>query len=118
VYFNVRKRDAGKSKYTLGKMLSLGVIGTTSFSIVPIRIITLIGLIVFLLSLFMGIDVVIMHLNANTIPGWASTLIPIYFIGGIQVLSMGVIGEYVAKTYMEPKKRPRYIIEKQSERGK
>jgi glycosyltransferase involved in cell wall biosynthesis len=107
------QRFAGESKYPISKMLSLAVDGITSFSVTPLRVIALMGLLVFIGTLFMSAWVLWTKFVSNTgIPGWASSVLPIYFIGGIQLLSIGVLGEYVAKTYMETKKRPRFIIEK------
>jgi glycosyltransferase involved in cell wall biosynthesis len=107
-------RFAGESKYPLKAMLSLAIQGVTSFSTVPLRIITVLGLLVSLLSVGITAWALLARLLAdNVVPGWTSTVVPIYFLGGIQLLSMGILGEYLAKTYMETKRRPRYIIEKQ-----
>ena len=114
VYFDVKDRFAGESKYTLSKMLGFAIDGITSFSVTPIRIISVIGFLVFFLSVAMGLYVFGAYLFTNdAVPGWASTVLPIYFIGGMQILSLGVIGEYVGKIYKETKKRPRYFIEKE-----
>ena len=95
-------------------MLALAVDGITSFSTVPLRFIAIIGLLVFLMSIMMTIWVLYVRLFTHSaIPGWASSVIPIYFIGGIQLLSIGIVGQYVAKIYLEVKRRPRYCIEKQ-----
>ena len=100
VYFDVKDRFAGESKYTLSKMLGFAIDGITSFSITPLRIITVIGFLVFLLSVIMGLYVFSAYLFTNdAVPGWASTVLPIYFIGGVQILSLGVIGEYIGKIY-------------------
>lgn len=113
VYFDVKDRFAGESKYTLSKMLGFAIDGITSFSVTPLRIISVIGFLVFLLSVIMGLYVFSAYLFTNdAVPGWASTVLPIYFIGGVQILSLGVIGEYIGKIYKETKKRPRYFIEK------
>lgn len=112
IYFDVKDRHAGESKYTLTKMLSLAWSGISSLSIKPLRLITLIGALAFIFSFFMGGYVLYVSLfTDNAIPGWASTLFPIYFIGGIQVLSIGIVGEYIGKIYLEVKARPRFIIE-------
>lgn len=108
----VKKRYAGKSKFSTSKMLTMALDGITSFSIIPIRIITFAGCFVFLVSCIMGFYALITYILGKTIPGWASTVIPIYFLGGIQILSIGFIGEYIGKTYIETKRRPRYIIDK------
>lgn len=110
VYYKREERIAGESHYPLKKMLALAIDGITSLSIRPIRIITGLGLCVSLLS-FLGIFwSVISYYMGNTISGWASTICIICFMSGVQLLSLGVIGEYVGKTYMETKRRPRYII--------
>jgi len=112
VYFDVKDRFAGESKYTLSKMLSFAIDGITSFSIVPLRIISFLGFIIFLLSFIMGLYILEISLfTNNAVPGWASTVLPIYFIGGIQLLSIGIVGEYIGKIYNETKRRPRYFIE-------
>jgi len=113
VYHQVKARVAGQSKYTLKKMLDFAFNGITSFSIVPIRIITFLGFGIFLFSLGMTLFVVFAYLFFKTVPGWASILLPIYFIGGVQLLSLGLIGEYIGKIYLETKRRPRYIVEEE-----
>ena len=114
VYFDVKDRFAGESKYTLSKMLGFAIDGITSFSVTPLRIISVIGFLVFFLSVVMGLYVFGAYLfNNDAVPGWASTVLPIYFIGGVQILSLGVMGEYIGKIYKETKKRPRYFIEKE-----
>lgn len=112
VYYNRAERFAGISKYPLRKMLAFAIEGVTSFSVVPLRLITLLGFIVSLFSFAMIVYVLYGRVVLHTvIPGWASSVVPIYFLGGIQLLSMGIIGEYVSKIYLESKRRPRYIIE-------
>jgi glycosyltransferase involved in cell wall biosynthesis len=107
------ERFAGESKYPLHKMLSLAIQGITSFSPAPLRIIAGLGLFVSCVSLLLIIWAVAVRIyNPAAVPGWASSVIPIYFIGGIQLLSMGVVGEYVAKIYLETKRRPRFFIER------
>jgi glycosyltransferase involved in cell wall biosynthesis len=105
-------RLAGESKYSLGKMVALAVEGVTAFSTMPLRYITLLGFLVSLLSFLLGLwaFVAAVFLN-NTIPGWASTVIPIYLICGVQMICLGIMGEYIGKTYLETKRRPRFIIE-------
>jgi glycosyltransferase involved in cell wall biosynthesis len=116
VYYERTTRFAGTSKYPLKRMLALALDGVTSFSIVPLRVITILGFFVFLVSSLMGIWVLIGALLTDAmVPGWASTILPIYFLGGIQVLCIGVLGEYIGKIYNESKQRPRYIIEKTTE---
>lgn len=113
VYYDRGERFAGESKYPLRKMLALAWNGVTSFSATPLRFITAMGFIIALASLAVTAWAVGVRLFGDSaVPGWASTVIPLYFLGGIQLLSMGMIGEYVAKTYSESKRRPRYQIEK------
>ena len=92
-------------------MFRLALDGITSFSAVPLRLVSVIGMAVFLISLGMtGWVLWIRLFTSRAIPGWASSVIPIYFLGGIQLLCLGVIGEYLAKGYIETKRRPRYLI--------
>jgi len=113
VKYDRAERFAGVSKYPLRKMLAFAAEGVTSFSIVPLRMITVLGFVVSLFSFAMIIFVVYGTLVMNAaLPGWASTVVPVYFLGGIQLLSIGILGEYVAKIYLETKGRPRYFIEK------
>jgi len=113
VYYEVLPRKAGKSKYSMNKMVSLALDGITSFSPFPLRIITLAGLFVAMMSFLVGIGNIIVRLFTDlTIAGWTSIVVPIYFLGGIQLLSIGIIGEYISKIYLETKKRPRFVIEK------
>ena len=113
VKYDRAERFAGVSKYPLRKMLTFAAEGITSFSIVPLRLITLFGFLVsgfsFAMILFIIYGTVVLQ---AVIPGWASSVVPIYFLGGIQLLSIGILGEYVAKIYLETKQRPRYFIEK------
>jgi len=114
VYYTRKDRFAGVTKYPLGKMLRFALDGIASFSIRPLRLITVVGFVLFLLSLVGIVWVVIeKFILGNAVQGWASTLVSIYFIGGIQVMSLGVIGEYVGRTFQESKGRPRYIIDKE-----
>lgn len=104
------KRLAGESKYPLKKMLGLAIDGITSLSIKPLRMITSLGFITSILSFIAIIWIIISHIAAKTVPGWASLASIVCFLGGIQLLSIGIIGEYVGKNYLESKRRPRYII--------
>lgn len=107
------ERFAGESKYPLRKMLGLAWDGITSFSTTPLRWITVLGLMVAFLSFAIGLWALwVALILQKAIPGWASTVIPIYFLGGVQFVATGIIGEYIAKVYMETKRRPRYVIEK------
>ena len=112
IYQNRSSRQQGIEKYTLRKMLSLAWTGITSFSIAPLRLMLLTGLVIFILSLCIGMWVLWAKFTDATVPGWASTVLPIYFIGGIQLLATGLLGEYVGKIYMEAKSRPLYLIDK------
>ena len=110
VYYERNERLAGESHYPLKKMIALAVNGITSLSIKPIRIITMFGFAVSLISFVMIIWSLCSFFTGNTVSGWASTMIVILFMGGVQMLSLGVIGEYVGRTYLETKHRPRFII--------
>lgn len=113
VSYKRSERMSGKSKYTLRKMLSLALEGVTSFSVTPLRIITGFGLLVFVFSISMILYVLSIKMFTNTaVPGWASTVLPIYLLGGIQIFCIGIIGEYIGRIYREVKARPRYIIER------
>ena len=112
VYYDRAERFAGESKYPLRKMLAFAWQGITSFSAVPLRLITTIGVLVSFASFGVTLWALFVALFTSlTVPGWASTVLPIYFLGGIQLLCIGIIGEYVAKIYMETKRRPRYFIQ-------
>lgn len=111
VKYERAERLAGESKYPLKKMLSLAWEGITSLSIQPIRIITWLGLIIFLVSLVMIIYSLISFFVGAAVSGWASTLCSIWALGGLQLLAIGIIGEYIGKIYMETKRRPRFIVE-------
>ena len=110
VYYERHERLAGKSHYPLAKMLGLAFDGITSLSIKPIRMIAAIGAIMSFLSFIGIIWAVVDRFMGNTVPGWASTVVIIFLTCGLQMLSLGVIGEYIGKIYMESKHRPRYII--------
>ena len=109
VPFNVRRRGAGTSKHNFRKLFSLALDGITSFSIVPLRLVTLFGILVFLFSVLMTLFYLYHKFAGHTPPGWAGTIIPIYFLGGVQIMFLGVVGEYIGKIYQETKARPRYI---------
>lgn len=112
VVYERNERFAGESKYPLKKMLSFAFDGITSFSVKPIRIITTIGSIIFVISALFFMYSLIMKFLGRTIVGWTSIVCSIWMIGGIQLLCLGVIGEYIGKIYNEVKARPKYIIEK------
>ena len=111
VYFDVKERQAGVSKYTPGKMLRFAIDGITSFSIRPIRLITLAGFIMFIFSLISVIQTIYEYFVGKTLPGFASIYCAVWFIGSLQLMAIGIIGEYIGRIYMETKKRPRYHIE-------
>jgi polyisoprenyl-phosphate glycosyltransferase len=112
VQYGRAERFAGESKYPFKKMLALALDGITSFTAFPLTFIAMLGLMLSAASLLMIAWVLWIKLVAGSaIPGWASSVIPIYFLGGIQLLSIGVLGEYVAKIYFETKLRPKYFIE-------
>lgn len=112
VYYKRTERIAGKSKYSLGKMLGLALDGITSFSIAPIRLIMNLGLIIVLIALFLLIYAFIQKARGNTVSGWSSLIISIWAMGGVQLICISVIGEYVGKIFKEVKRRPRFTIEK------
>lgn len=110
VYYERQERFAGKSKYPLKKMLNFAWDGITSFSIKPLRFICSLGFIILFISIIIMIYSLIRKVSGNTIDGWTFLNISIWFIGGLQMISLGIIGEYVGKMYNETKARPRYII--------
>lgn len=113
IYYDENLKTNRKSRYTKIKMLELAIDGITSYSIVPLRILSALGFLTVIFSLIMIFYVFYVKLFLNTkAPGWASTVLPIYFIGGINLFFLGIVGEYVGKIYIETKKRPRFIIEK------
>ena len=112
VYYDRSERFAGESKYPFKKMLAFAIDGITSFSVKPLRLITTVGLVIFVVSLLMLLYALISWITGNAVLGWTSTLASIWMIGGIQLLCMGVIGEYIGKIYNETKRRPRFIIER------
>lgn len=111
VYYDRSERFAGESKYNLKKMFSLAWNGITSLSIKPLRFVTACGFIIFFISIILSIYALYSYINDKTIAGWTSIVLPVYFLGGIQLLCIGLLGEYVAKIYKEVKNRPRFIVE-------
>ncbi len=111
VKYDRAKRFAGESKYPLKKMIAFAVDGITSLSVKPIRMIMSIGMIMFLISMVLLVYYIIGYFKGNTIAGWATLVVSIWGIGGIQLFAIGIIGEYIGKIYLETKARPRYIIE-------
>jgi len=113
VYYDQRERYAGETKYPISRMVSLAISGITSFTEIPLKIITILGMLVSVFSFGMAAwALVIKFFNPGAVPGWASIVIPLYMLGGIQLLCIGVIGQYLAKVYSESKARPRFIVEK------
>ena len=110
VEYERNERFAGESKYPLKKMLSFAWDGITSFSIKPIRFVTLIGIIIFVVSILVTFYCIIRKLMGDTVDGWTFLSCSIWVLGGIQLLSIGIVGEYIGKIYSETKARPRYII--------
>ncbi len=111
VYYERAERFAGESKYPLKKMLSFAVEGITSLSTKPIKIITGLGFFIFFVSIIVLIYSLVRHFTGHTIPGWTTTVLSVWAIGGLIMISLGVIGEYIGKIYLETKHRPRYLIE-------
>jgi len=111
-YYDRKERLAGESKYPLKKMLAFAWDGITSFSVAPLRFITLLGIVVLGVSLILSIWAVIAKLSGSAVSGWTSMMLIILFLGGVQMLSIGIIGEYIGKIYKETKRRPRFFVEK------
>ena len=111
VTYERHERFAGESKYPLKKMLAFATDGITSFSIKPIRLITAFGILIFAISILMLFYSLVVHFMGKTVAGWTSMIISIWAIGGLQLLAIGIVGEYIGKIYLETKERPKYIIE-------
>lgn len=111
VYYERAERFAGESKYPLKKMLAFAFEGVTSLSVKPIRMIISLGVFMFIFSIAMLIYFIIKHFLGGTVPGWTSLIVSIWAIGALEMISIGVIGEYIGKVYLETKERPRFIIE-------
>ena len=114
VFYDRRERFAGQSKYPLGKMVSFALDGITSFSVRPLRYIAMLGLLFIPISVAVIVYGVAVYCQGNTIPGWTSLLVSVWFIGGAILLALGIMGEYVGKIYKEVKRRPRYFVEEES----
>lgn len=110
VYYERKERFAGESKYPLKKMLNFAWDGITSFSVKPLRMICNVGFLVLFISICIMLYALIQKIIGNTVSGWTFLTISIWFIGGLQMISIGIIGEYIGKVYSETKQRPRYII--------
>ncbi|QJC50866.1 glycosyltransferase family 2 protein [Paenibacillus albicereus] len=113
VYYERLERAAGESKYPLKKMISFALEGITSLSVKPIRMVTAAGFAVFAVSIVMGIYGIVSNLMGRAVSGWSSLIVSLWFIGGVQLLSIGLIGEYIGKIYREVKRRPLYIVERE-----
>lgn len=112
VYFDVKERSAGKSKYNLFSLFSLALDGITSFSVVPLRLVSFVGLVMALVSFIIGVQALFDKIYGHSVvPGWATIVVALGFIGGIQILCIGIIGEYIGQLFQEVKARPKYIVE-------
>jgi len=111
VYYDRHERFAGESKYPLKKMLSFAFDGITSFSVKPIRLVTSLGFVLFAISVIAAIYALFSKFFGQTVSGWTSLIVSVWFIGGVQLLAIGLIGEYIGKIYREVKHRPLYILE-------
>ena len=111
VFYTRKKRIAGKSKYPLKKMLSLAINGITSLSVIPLRMIAVLGFLTCLMVGLFSVYVVFRKISGETVTGWTSLILSNFFLGGVQLLCLGIIGEYVGKIYIESKQRPKFIIE-------
>ena len=112
IYFHVQDRTDGQSKMRLSKLLSLSLDAITSFTIAPLRFIAILGFFIFIISLAMITWVVADYINIGTPNGWATLTSSLWFLGGLGMMSMGIVGEYIGKIYIETKKRPRFYIKK------
>jgi polyisoprenyl-phosphate glycosyltransferase len=113
VYYNRAKRFAGESKYPFQKMAALAFDAITSFSVLPLRLITFLGFLVFFVTMLVSAWALWVRLFSNyAVPGWTSIVLPMYFLGGVQIFCIGMLGEYLAKTYAEVKSRPRFVVER------
>ena len=111
VYYNRKERLAGESKYPLKKMLAFAFDGITSFSIIPVRLITILGFILFFFSILAGSYAFFQKMMGYTSIGWTSLMISIWLIGGLHLVAIGLIGEYIGKIFIEVKNRPKYTID-------
>ncbi|MCD8095477.1 MAG: glycosyltransferase family 2 protein [Ruminococcus sp.] len=111
VTYERAERQAGESKYPLKKMLAFAIEGITSLSVKPIRLITTLGFLIFVISIIMLIYFLVIYFMGKTVAGWTTTVVSVWALGGLQLLAIGVIGEYIGKIYLETKSRPKYIIE-------
>ena len=112
VYYDRKERVAGESKYPLKKMLALAFNGISSFSVKPITLILGIGVFILFMCVLAAIYALVSYFTGSVVPGWTSMILSIWFLGGLQLLAIGMVGQYIGKIYMEVKQRPRYNIEK------
>lgn len=110
ISYSRTSRQAGTTKYSFGKMLALAWEGITSFSMKPMRFISLLGFSIFSFSILILIYILVRHITGHTIVGWTSLVLSVWMTGGLLLFSMGIIGEYIGKIYLETKRRPRYLI--------
>lgn len=112
IKYDLKKREFGEPQYNYKKSLNLALNGITSFSLIPLRLIFILGIFVAIISIGLTLFYLLQSIfNGNLVPGWASTVLPIYFLGSIQLIAIGVISEYIGKLFLESKKRPNYIID-------
>jgi glycosyltransferase involved in cell wall biosynthesis len=111
VYYSRGERSAGKTKYPLKKMISFAFEGVSSLSIRPVRMISTVGAVMFLISIGILVYSLVQHFLGATVQGWTSLAVSMWAIGGLQLLAIGIIGEYIGKIYLESKQRPRFIVE-------
>lgn len=112
VYYQRSERFAGESKYPLSKMFNFAIDGITSFSVRPLRLIASLGFLFLLCSLISVVYTLYVYFNGETVPGWASLMLSVWFLGSLILIAIGIVGEYIGKIYLEVKERPRYNIEK------
>jgi glycosyltransferase involved in cell wall biosynthesis len=114
-YYERKERLAGESKYPFNKMLKFALEGITSLSVKPIRMVTILGIVIFIMSLFMIAYSIFQYFtDATTVSGWSSIICSLWSVGGLILLSIGIVGEYIGKIYLETKQRPRFIVEKRT----
>ncbi|EAG2983561.1 TPA: glycosyltransferase [Listeria monocytogenes] len=111
VFYNRNERFAGESKYPLKKMVLFAVDGITSFSVAPIRLLLVLGSVIFMIGVVMGIYAIVQKIIGAVVPGWTSLIVSLWLIGGIQLIGIGVLGEYIGKIFKQVKERPRFTIE-------
>ena len=113
VFYDERDRHAGSTHYSPIKMIGLALDGITSFTVMPLRMIALGGTLITLVALAISVFIIVSALRGNVVPGWASTVLPIYVLGGLQIMIIGLVAEYVGKIYSETKRRPRFLCQEE-----